>query len=112
MSVNAYFPLPAGERIDIIPRIGYISTEAEACADGFCSTVDDTGIGYGLFARGWVVPGQFEVNGGFSDTNEEDSEGVLSLGAAAWFNEHHSIGFNYDTSEDVSAFDLGYRYTW
>jgi outer membrane autotransporter protein len=59
-----------------------------------------------------VVPGQFEVNGGFSDTNEEDSEGVLSLGAAAWFNEHHSIGFNYDTSEDVSAFDLGYRYTW
>lgn len=112
VSVNAYFPLPVGDRIDIIPQIAYISSEAEACADGFCSKADDSGIGYGLSGRAWVVPGQFEINGGFSDSNAEDSESVLSLGAAAWFNDHHSVGFNFDTSENFNAFDIGYTYTW
>lgn len=112
VNLNIYVPVPLGDRVDLIPRIGYVSTEVEACADGFCATEDDSAMSYGLFTRIWAVPGVLEISGGFSDTNADNSESTTSLAAALWFREHHSVGLNYDTSDSFDAVSVGYRYTF
>lgn len=112
VNLDLYVPVPLGDRVDLIPRIGYVSSEIELCADGLCATEDDSAMSYGLAARIWAVPGALEISGGFSDTNEEESESVTSIGAALWAGEHHRFALNYDASDSFDAVLLGYSYNW
>lgn len=111
ISLNLFVPIPIGDRVDLIPRVGYVGNEVEACADNICATEDDSALSYGLFTRIWVVPGTLEISGGFSDSDEENSDSTTSIGAALWFREHHSIELNVDQNDSFDAVTVGYRYT-
>lgn len=112
INLNLYFPVPLGDRVDLVPRVGYVSAEVEACADGFCATEDDSAMSYGLATRIWASPGKLELNIGVSGSNMEDSEATTALGAALWANEHHRFALNYETSDSFDSVLLGYSYNW
>eukprot|EP00003_Mantamonas_plastica_P028282 TRINITY_DN6351_c0_g2_i1.p5 TRINITY_DN6351_c0_g2~~TRINITY_DN6351_c0_g2_i1.p5 ORF type:complete len:213 (+),score=30.29 TRINITY_DN6351_c0_g2_i1:2342-2980(+) len=111
LSLNLFFPIPIVERVDVIPQVGLVYNEAEACFDNICATEDDSALAYGVGARIWVVPGSFEFNAAFSDSDEDNSESTVSLGGALWFREHHSIELNVDRSDSFDAVTVGYRYS-
>lgn len=112
ISLSGAFPIPVGEQVDIVPQVGYVSVEAEMCAYGFCVKEDESGLLYGLGVRAWAIPGQFEVNASYSNSTIEDSERAIGIGAALWFQDHHSVRLNYADEGDISAFTIGYRYSW
>lgn len=112
VNLDLYIPVPLGDRVDLIPRIGYVSSEIELCADGVCVKEDDSAMSYGLATRIWAVPGTLEIIGGFSDTNADGSESVIAIGAALWGGEHHRFALNYDTGDSFDAVLLGYSYNW
>lgn len=105
-------PIPVGQQVDIVPKIGFARSEFEVCVDGTCDSDDDSFAVYGATVRAWVVPEAFEVSGGFTDSGQEDSDAVLELGVAGWFNEHHSVRLDYATNDYLSVTTVGYRYTW
>ncbi|MCG7198745.1 porin family protein [Marinobacter pelagius] len=111
VGLSVLVPVPIGDRVDIFPSIGFVRSEVEACVDNFCVTEDDSALSYGLFTRIWVVPGALEISGGFSDTDEDNSDSTTSIGAALWFREHHSIELDFDRSDSFDAVTVGYRYS-
>lgn len=112
VSLDLYVPVPIGDRVDLIPRVGYVSSEIEFCADGLCATEDDTAMSYGLATRIWAVPGSLEISASFSDSNADDSESVTSIGAALWAAEHHRFSLSYGASDSFDTVLLGYSYNW
>lgn len=112
INVSLFFPVPLGERVDLVPQVGYVSSEIELCVDGLCSSDDDSAMSYGLATRIWAVPGTLELNLGVLDTNADNSEATTSLGAALWANENHRFALDYATADSVDTVLLGYRYNW
>ncbi|MDI9244667.1 hypothetical protein [Marinobacter sp. CHS3-4] len=112
LSLNLFFPIPIADRVDLVPRVGFVRVETEFCADGICASEDDSVVAYGLASRIWVAPDKLEVNVGFSDVNEEDSESTIALGGAIWATENHRFALDYETSDSVDAVFVGYSYNW
>lgn len=106
------FPFPVGAGLDIVPRIGLLSLDYEACIYNICATEDDSGMEYGAYVRAWAVPDRFELTAGYSDTNIDDVDSVINLGAAYWFNRNSSLTANHGSSSDATSFTMGYRYSW
>lgn len=112
VNVSLFFPVPLGERVDLVPQVGYVGSEIEFCVDGLCRSDDDSAMSYGLATRIWAVPGTLELNLGVLDTNADDSEATTALGAAIWANENHRFAVDYATTDSVDTVLLGYRYNW
>lgn len=112
VSLNFFVPIPMGDRVDLVPRIGYISTEVERCLDNVCAEEDDSALAYGIGMRLWAIPDGLELNAAFSDTNADNSKSVLSLGLAGWVNKHHRFGLDFETSDSINAVLVGYSYNW
>ena len=106
------FPFAVSPVLDIVPSVGLLNVEVEACLDRLCVKDDDSGMAYGVALRAWAAPDVFEINAGFSDTTLDDSESAVSLGGALWFLDHHRVGLVLSRSSEQSGFTLGYSFNW
>ncbi|OEY65047.1 outer membrane beta-barrel protein [Marinobacter sp. X15-166B] len=112
VSFGVAVPIPLGDRVDLVPALGFARGELENCIDGVCVTEDDSFATYGVGVRAWIVPRAFEVSAGVTDSNESDSDAVVALGAHGWINDHHRLSLEYQDTEELSSVTVGYRYVW
>nr|WP_238636782.1 hypothetical protein [Halorhodospira sp. 9621] len=120
LSIGGGFPVQLHRRADLVFQAELLSTEFEACVDNvnggqFCDDDDDSGLGYGVSARIWAVPGnlgQFEFNPFISDSTLDDSETTFGARARAWFTANHTASLNFSTSDDADTVSLSYIYFW
>lgn len=112
VSGSLLFPIPLGPAADVIPQIGYLSTEAELCADSVCISEDDSAVSYGVGLRLWAVPEKLELSAAFGDNNGDNSESTVSLGIAGWSSENHRFALDFNTSDSADAVLIGYNYVW
>lgn len=110
--LNALFPFAVSNMIDIVPTLGLVTAEVEFCLDNLCLTDDDNGVAYGIGLRAWAIPDLLEISGGIQDTTIDEEDSVVSLGAAMWWLETHSVRILYSNGNDSNTVELGYRYTW
>ncbi|WP_298450475.1 hypothetical protein [uncultured Marinobacter sp.] len=112
VSFGLSVPIPLGDRVDLVPSLGFSRAEFEICEYNYCVSDDDSFAVYGVGIRAWVVPSQFEISAGVASSNQEDSDSVVSLGAHGWLKEHHRIGLDYQDTDGISLLSLGYRYVF
>lgn len=105
-------PLPVGDQVDIIPRFGFGTFEAEACFNGLCESEDDSAAVYGVSLRAWAAPGLLEFSAGIEDSTLEDSDAALAIGAALWAADHHRFALDYEGSDSFTVVTIGYSYNW
>lgn len=110
--ITAQFPIPVGEQVDIVPQVGFGRFETELCLDGFCQSDDDSAAVYSLGLRAWAVPDVLELNAGYFDSNQDNAESSIALGAALWAAEHHRFGLTYEDADSLTAVTVGYSYNW
>ena len=106
------FPFPLNESFDLVPQLGFLYVDAEACVDNICATDDDSAISFGLQGRAWAVPEQLELGFGLSDTTLDDSDVVFGLSMGVWIEENNRLGLNLSTSDFADTFTIGYSYNW
>lgn len=106
------FPIPIGDRFDIIPSLGYQNAEIEVCIDGTCASEDESILVYGAGARFWVIPDQMEFSIGYKDSSDSDYDHEISVGIFGWIEKHHRLGIEYMTEKELSRATLGYRYVF
>lgn len=107
-----HFPIAVSKDIDITPFVGLRRDEAEACVGAICFTDDESGGGYGLAVRAWVVPDKLELNASYTDSNQDGFDSEIEIGMSAYINKNNSIQVNYMTEDSISRFAVGYRYYW
>lgn len=112
VTLSLAFPFAVSRTLDLVPTIGLVSTEQEMCTHSFCYKDDDSGIGYGVGLRLWALPETLEIMAGISDSTLEGSQALVSVGAALWWQNHHSVRLNYSADKDASEVALGYRFSW
>lgn len=112
LSAGIQTPIGIGDRVDIVPMLGIERYELEICIDGYCGKEDESTAVYGIGARIWAVADTLEVSIGIKDGNDDDYESEVSIGAHGWINDHHRVGIDYRSEEELSAVSLGYRYVF
>ena len=108
------YAFPVADSIDFTFSGGLAYAEAEACQYRFgCYSVDENGINISGGVRAWASS-WLELNAGVSHTDFDDfdSQTVLNVGAAGWFNESSSIFVDLGFEDDTSSTALGYRYSF
>lgn len=126
LTLGMAFPVAASELLDIVPTFGLLSVETEFCSYSACYKEDESGIAYGLGLRLWAIPDAVEVMAGIVDSTLDDSVAVVSLGAALWWQQRHSLRVNYSARKEnhnrrggidkmspgASELTIGYRLSW
>ncbi len=92
------------ERADFIAEVTYESAEVDA---GF-SSLDDSGFGVRLGARGLVTE-KFEVNGYIRHVDIDDIDTMFGAGVLYHFNDVGALLFEYETGDDLTNIYIGGR---
>ncbi len=110
----ASVPMALSDSTDLVLSLGLASTELEICdaSGNACNKGDDSSMAFGIGARMWISPDLLEINFGWSDTTDSDSDSMISLGAAWWPAAHHSIRLDAGFTDNANLTTLGYRYSW
>lgn len=119
-SLGGGFPVQLHQRADLVFQAEFIQEETEFCVDQqiggqYCYDEDDSGLGYGISARIWAVPGnlgQFELNPFISDSTLDDTETTYGARARAWFTANHTASLSFSTADESETVALSYVYFW
>lgn len=111
--IGLAFPFRMGDRVDLVPAIGYGLAEVEACYDDLCAKSDDSGALVGLGTRMWLMQGSLELNLDYEWIDfDHGSESAIGVGVAGWFLERHSVRLAGVVVDDARTIQLGYRFSW
>jgi hypothetical protein len=103
-----------GDKVDIQAGIASLSSTVEVCSGGFCSTIDDTGLGFGGALDVWLddskkLAGQISME---SSKYSKDTSRINTLGLKLGYyvTKNSEIYGTYGTNSDASSLVFGYRH--
>lgn len=108
--LSADFPIAAGERVDLVPSLGYMLYEVEACSGATCVSTETDGSYYGLGARAWIYPEVAEFSAFYNNSTNPDFEAEFNPGLRFHIG-NHALQLDAVLS-DADIVSWGYRYTW
>ena len=103
-----------GDKVDIQAGVASLSGRAEVCSGGFCSTIDDTGLGFGGALDIWLdvskkLAAQISVQSS-KYTNNTSRTNTIGLGLGYYVTKNSEIYGIYGTNSDASSIAFGYSH--
>ncbi|WP_111641766.1 hypothetical protein [Marinimicrobium alkaliphilum] len=105
------FPFSINELV-IIPKVGYSYSEAETCQWNLCARTSDDALMVGVEGRLWVVPGRWELFGGYTDYTSEFINPWADGGVAYWWDRQHRFHGRYREDRESHTWEVGYSFQW